>query len=140
LLFAGLFVFGVFSVLALLIIRDTKSPSDVTAEALIERAESFQKAWLAGDLARAEEFVTEAHQERLSHWARPRRAALVASFGERFDAQVSCVEVISQQADEAEVCVRFTVRGREQQTFQKWRRTGAVWKILLDSVTLDQDS
>ncbi|MEX2142512.1 MAG: hypothetical protein WD894_24880 [Pirellulales bacterium] len=129
----GLFLAAVLAALPpLLIFRDPQASPAVETEALVGAAESFQSAWLAGDLELAETFVIESHRGRLKHWAAPRRAALVASFGERFEAKVTSVEVLQRQSDKAVIRVRFSVRGREQQTFQNWNLVGSNWAVSLE--------
>jgi hypothetical protein len=135
-IFGGLFVAVVLAALPLLlVVRDPKTNSVIETEALVEAAESFQEAWLSGDVELAETFVTEAHRERLKHWASPRRAALVASFGERFDARVTAVEMMQHTPEKAVIRVRFIVQGREQHTYQNWRWVGMSWRMVLDSGT-----
>ncbi|MEX2173059.1 MAG: hypothetical protein WD872_01770 [Pirellulaceae bacterium] len=112
----------------LLAFRNPQAHLDVGTEALAKAGEAFQMAWLAGDLQAAEKFVSPEDQTRLKHWAVPRRAALVAGFGERFVARITAVEVIQQTPDKAVIRVRFVIQGREQQTYQNWRLTGTSWK------------
>jgi hypothetical protein len=104
----------------------------VAASDLAEAAEAFQCAWLVGDLALAAKFVSSADQAKLKSWAGPRRAALIASFGQRFVAQITAVEVTQKTTQEAVVRVCFAVRGGEQQTFQNWKLIGPRWRIVLD--------
>lgn len=95
-------------------------------------AESFQSAWLCGDIDAARAYVVDSDQLRLAAWVAPRRAALAAGFGAKFQAKIVAVEVTAQHADQAEVRVAFEIRGRAQQTFQRWQRTDGGWRLTLD--------
>jgi hypothetical protein len=130
---AALLVTAVLFVAIVVGVRYSSSDPTRVTHALAERARSFQTAWLAGDLPAARTFVLETHRSSLERWTLPRRAALVASFGERFDANVTDVEVVQQGERDATIRVRFTIRGHQQQAFQSWKKVGSSWSIMLDS-------
>lgn len=101
-------------------------------DGLAVAAESFQLAWLADDVKSAQAFVIGHDLPLLQNWWLPRRAALVASFGERFESRITAVEVVETRAAESTVRIRFVVRGREQQSFQDWKRTAQGWRLTLN--------
>lgn len=100
-------------------------------DALVAAAQEFQHAWLADDLKSAQAFVLGQDAALLSSWSLPRRAALVASFGAQFESKVTAVDVVETRATQSTVRTRFVIRGREQQSFQTWKRTAEGWKLLL---------